>query len=74
MVQKTKQILIDRLGVTLAALTDKGKIIASLGKKLEGPPESSMIGLGDKVSVSNAAFANGELMIFLALRLWLFLV
>jgi 2-methylcitrate dehydratase PrpD len=33
----------------------------ALARRLGGPSESSIIGIGDKVSCSNAAFANGEL-------------
>jgi 2-methylcitrate dehydratase PrpD len=65
-VQETKQVLMEHVGVGLAALsTDKGKMMAALGRRLGGPPESSIIGLGDKVSSSTAALANGELMITL---------
>jgi 2-methylcitrate dehydratase PrpD len=65
-VQETRQVLMEHLGVTLAALsTDKGKLAAALGRRLGGPPESSIIGLGDKVSATSAVLANGELMITL---------
>jgi 2-methylcitrate dehydratase PrpD len=65
-VQETKQVLMEHIGVGLAALsTDKGKLAAAIGRRLGGPPESSIIGLGDKVSCSSAVLANGELMITL---------
>jgi 2-methylcitrate dehydratase PrpD len=65
-VQETKKVLMEHVGVGLAALsTDKGKLAAALGRRLGGPPESSIIGLGDKVSASSAVLANGELMITL---------
>jgi 2-methylcitrate dehydratase PrpD len=65
-VEETKKILMEFIGVGLAALTtDKGKLAAALGRRLGGPPESSIIGTGDKVSASSAALANGELMITL---------
>ena len=65
-VQETKQVLMEHIGTALGALsTDKGKMMASLGRKQGGTPESSIIGLGDKVSSSNASLANGELMIAL---------
>jgi 2-methylcitrate dehydratase PrpD len=65
-VEETKKILMEFIGVGIAALsTDKGKLAAALGRRLGGPPESSIIGLGDKVSPSSAALANGELMITL---------
>ncbi len=65
-VKETKHVLMDSIGCALGALsTDKGKMMAALGRRYGGPPESSIIGLGDKVSCSNAALANGELMITL---------
>ncbi len=65
-VQETKQVLMEHIGCTLAALsTDKGKMMAALGRRFGGPPEASIIGLGDKVSCSSAALANGEMMITL---------
>jgi 2-methylcitrate dehydratase PrpD len=65
-VEEIKKILMEHLGVTLAAFsTDKGKMIAALGRNMGGPPESSIIGLGDKVSTVTAAMTNGELMITL---------
>lgn len=65
-VKETKLVLMEHLGVALAALsTDKGKMMAALGKRYGGTPESTVIGLGDKVSCSNAALVNGELMITL---------
>ena len=65
-VKETKLILMDTVGCALGALaTEKGKINVSLAKRYGGPPESSIIGVGDKVSCSNAAFANGELFITL---------
>jgi len=65
-VEETKKVLMEHLGVGIAALsTDKGKMVAALGRRLGGPPESSIIGLGDKVSPSSAALTNGELMITL---------
>lgn len=53
----------DSIGCALAALTnDKGKIYASLVKRYGGPPEATIIGTGDRVSLSTAAMMNGELM------------
>lgn len=65
-VEEIKKVLMEHVGVGLAALsTDKGKLEAALGRRLGGPPEASIIGLGDKVSVTSAVLANGELMITL---------
>ena len=65
-VEETKHVIMEHIGCGLGGLsTDKGKLAAALGKKLGGPPESSILGLGDKVSPSTAALTNGELMITL---------
>ncbi len=62
-VHETKLVLLDSVGCALAALTnDKGKMYASLIKKFGGPPEATIIGTGDKVSLSTAAMINGELL------------
>ena len=61
-VHEAKRTLLDSIGCALAGIaTDKGKIAISLARKLGGPPDSSIIGIGDKVSWCSAAFANGEL-------------
>ncbi len=65
-IRETKLILMEHLGCALGALsTDKGQMMASLGKRYGGPPESTIIGTGDKVSCVNASLVNGELMISL---------
>ena len=43
----------------------QGKNEHHAGKKMGGPPESSIIGLGDKVSNVSASFVNGELIMLL---------
>jgi 2-methylcitrate dehydratase len=61
-VHESKRSLLDALGCAVAGIaTDKGKISASVAKRLGGTAESTIIGLGDKVSCSNASMANGEL-------------
>ncbi len=61
-VHEAKRTLLDSVGCALAGIqTDKGRISIALARRLGGPPESSIIGIGDKVSCSSAAFANGEL-------------
>ena len=61
-IHEAKRSLLDALGCAIAGIaTDKGKIAASLAKRLGGPQESAIIGIGDRVSCSNAAMANGEL-------------
>jgi 2-methylcitrate dehydratase PrpD len=65
-IHETRLILMEHLGTALAALsTDKAKMMAALGRRSGGRPESSVIGLGDKISCSNASLVNGELMIAL---------
>jgi 2-methylcitrate dehydratase PrpD len=61
-VHESKRSLLDGLGCAVAGIaTDKGKIAASVARRLGGPAESRILGLGDRVSCSNAAMANGEL-------------
>jgi len=65
-VKETKLVLIEHIGCALGALsTDKGKMMVALARRYGGTPESSILGIGDKVSCSSAALANGELMITL---------
>lgn len=62
-VKETKHLIMDTIGCALAALsTDKGKMHIALARQFGGPPIASIIGIGDKVSLSTAALANGELM------------
>ncbi len=62
-VHETKMVLMDTLGCVLGAQTiDKGKEYLALCKRLGGTPEATIIGTGDKVSLSTAALINGELM------------
>lgn len=59
---ETKRVLLDSIGCALCGLwIDRGKISVELARRLGGKPESSIIGTGDKVSCTVAAFANGEL-------------
>jgi len=61
-VHEAKRTLLDSMGCALASITtDKGKMSVALARRLGGPPESSIIGINDKVSCCSAAFANGEL-------------
>jgi len=62
-VHETKRVLMDSIGCILGALTmEKGKKYVALARRYGGPPESSIMGLSDKVSLPTAALANGELM------------
>ena len=61
-VDETKYLLLDSLGCALSSITtDRGKMSIALAKRLGGPSESSILGIGDKVSCSSAAYVNGEL-------------
>jgi 2-methylcitrate dehydratase PrpD len=61
-VNGTKMLLMDSIGCALAGVTtDPGKMIIALAQRLGGPPESSIIGVGGKVSCVNAVLANGQL-------------
>jgi len=61
-VHETKRILLDSLGCALAGVaTDKGRLSIQLARRLGEKPESTIIGIGDKVPTTSAAFANGEL-------------
>jgi 2-methylcitrate dehydratase PrpD len=61
-IHEAKRSLLDALGCAVAGIsTDKGRIAVSVAKKLGGPQESSVIGVGGRVSCANAALANGEL-------------
>jgi 2-methylcitrate dehydratase PrpD len=58
----TKLLFLDSIGCGLAGIvTDPGKMIIALTKRLGGPPEASIIGVGGKVSCVNAVLANGQL-------------
>ncbi len=61
-IHESKRSLLDALGCALAGITtDKGRIAVSVSKQMGGTPESSILGVGGKLSCANAAFANGEL-------------
>ena len=61
-VHEAKRSFLDAIGCAIAGIaTEKGKISVALARRLGGPSESSIIGIGNKVSCCNAAFANGEL-------------
>ncbi|MBN1850232.1 MAG: MmgE/PrpD family protein [Deltaproteobacteria bacterium] len=60
--QEVKHLLLDSIGCALAGGTcDKGRISLALARRSGGVPESSIIGVPDKISSNHAALANGEL-------------
>ncbi len=62
-VHTTKNLILDSIGCALAGITtDPGKMAITLAKMLGGTPECSIIGTGDKVSITNAVLANGQLL------------
>ncbi len=61
-VHETKRVLLDSIGCALAGLsTDKGKLAVRLARRLGGPPDSTILAVGDKVASPNAAYANDNL-------------
>lgn len=61
-VVETQRMLLDSIGVALAAQSvDKGRMCTALSQRLGGSAEATVLGAPGKVSASNAALANGEL-------------
>ena len=59
---ETKRLLLDTIGCAFTGISvDPGKMIIALARRMGGPPESTIIGVGGKVSLSNAVLANGQL-------------
>ena len=60
-VEMTKQVVMDTLGVTLAAtsLCPEAKIVAKYVKDLGGKKESTLLGFGGKAPAPWATFSNG---------------
>lgn len=62
-VHEIKRLLLDSIGCCIEGLAGEiGSIAVDLARRLGGPRESTIIGTSDKVSCTNAAFANGETM------------
>ena len=61
-VQKAKRTALDCLGASLAGVVEPvSQTITGYIAKLGGPPQASVFGAGLKVSVSDAALANGAI-------------
>lgn len=61
-VDECKRIVLDSIGVALAAVEEpKGRIGVEYGRMIGGTGPATIIGTADKVNVFGAAFANGEL-------------
>lgn len=60
LIQAVKHLFLDFLGVSLGGFTlPSSKIVISTVKDFVGIPESTIIGVGEKVLSQNAALANG---------------
>ena len=61
-VEKTKLVLLDTLGVALASSTmDFGAMVTRVAQSLGGSPNSRLVGSDSKVAAANAVLANGTL-------------
>jgi 2-methylcitrate dehydratase PrpD len=61
-VEKSKLVFLDTLGVALASSTmDFGRMVCNVARALGGSPASSVIGSSIKVAAANAVLANGTL-------------
>jgi 2-methylcitrate dehydratase PrpD len=61
-VEKTKLILLDTLGVALASSTmDFGAMVTRVAQALGGSPNSRLVGSDSKVAAANAVLSNGTL-------------
>jgi 2-methylcitrate dehydratase PrpD len=61
-VEKSKLVFLDTLGVALASSTmEFGQMVTNVARKLGGSPDSSLIGSSVRVAPANAVLANGTL-------------
>ncbi len=61
-IHQTKRLICDSIGCTLGGYSsEKGRIARNFVKSLGGNPEATIIGSGDRTSLTNAAFANANL-------------
>ncbi|MFH1651692.1 MAG: MmgE/PrpD family protein [Chloroflexota bacterium] len=62
-IREVKRIFLDAVGCALGATDlDKGRIAVEVAKALGGKPEAAILGSSERVAITGAAFANGELM------------
>ena len=63
-VEDTKRCILDSIGCGLGSTTtENGKMaLEFVRRQHSGPPEAGILGFGDRVSCTGAAFANGEMM------------
>jgi 2-methylcitrate dehydratase PrpD len=61
-IEKTKLVFLDTLGIALASSTmDFGRMVVNVAQKLGGAAHSRLIGSSGKVAAANAVLANGTL-------------
>jgi 2-methylcitrate dehydratase PrpD len=61
-VEKSKLVFLDTLGVALASSTmDFGRMVTNVARQLGGSADSSLVGSSVKVAAANAVLANGTL-------------
>ncbi|TJV46039.1 MAG: MmgE/PrpD family protein [Mesorhizobium sp.] len=61
-VVESKRLMLDSIGCAIGALKiEKGKLALAAARGMGGSPEVKVIGTGERLSASAAAFANGEL-------------
>lgn len=62
-IREAKKILLDTIGCAVGGIaTKKGGLALRMARMLAGPPQASLLGTGEKVSVSASAYATGEWM------------
>jgi 2-methylcitrate dehydratase PrpD len=62
LVEDTKLLMLDAIGCGIRGhSTENGRISAGMARQLGGTAEATIIGTSDRVSCTNAAFANGQL-------------
>ena len=61
-VRQTKLYILDTIGCALGGYAiESGKNVIEAGLELGGPGQATVLGSGDKLHVSNAAYVNGKL-------------
>ena len=61
-ITEAKKVILDSIGCSLAGtLCKKGEVSIAFAKKSGSPPEATIIGSSQRVSLAMAAFVNGEL-------------
>jgi 2-methylcitrate dehydratase PrpD len=61
-VHQTKMFILDNIGCALGGYAlNPGKDVTALGRDMNGKPEATVIGSGDKLNCASAAYVNGKL-------------